>query len=99
VAAGAVVTKDLPDYALCVGNPARAVGWMSRHGHRLEQADAQGIFTCPESGLRYREAAGVLRCLDLDEEAPLPAAMKTGSVSYDEVKAAAASAPPRSSRS
>ena len=36
VGAGAVVTKDVPDYALIVGNPARQVGWMSRHGHRLD---------------------------------------------------------------
>ena len=36
VAAGSVVTKDVPDYALVMGNPARQVGWMSRHGHRLD---------------------------------------------------------------
>src|SRR5207237_8227077 len=35
VGAGSVVTKNVPDYALVVGNPARQVGWMSRHGHRL----------------------------------------------------------------
>src|SRR5215212_1376710 len=34
VGAGSVVTKNIPDYALVVGNPARQVGWMSRHGHR-----------------------------------------------------------------
>jgi UDP-2-acetamido-3-amino-2,3-dideoxy-glucuronate N-acetyltransferase len=71
VAAGAVITKDVPDYALMVGNPARRVGYMSRHGHRLS-ADADGLMRCPESGLRYREIEpGRLRCLDLDEQAAL----------------------------
>src|SRR6185436_5239141 len=50
VAAGSVVTKDVPDYALVMGNPARRAGWMSRHGHRLEPPDADGISRCPESG-------------------------------------------------
>ena len=87
VAAGAVVTKDLPDYALCAGNPARPMGWMSRHGQRLGAPDAEGIMTCAESGLRYQERApGVLRCLDLDEEAPLPEAMRKGTRAYDELK-------------
>ncbi len=54
VAAGSVVTKDVSDYALVLGNPARQNGWMSRHGHRLNRPDADGVMTCPESGLRYR---------------------------------------------
>jgi UDP-2-acetamido-3-amino-2,3-dideoxy-glucuronate N-acetyltransferase len=75
IAAGAVVTKDVPDYALMMGVPARRVAWMSRHGHRLEKPDSKGVMTCPESGLRYREVqAGVLKCLDVDEAAPLPKA-------------------------
>jgi UDP-2-acetamido-3-amino-2,3-dideoxy-glucuronate N-acetyltransferase len=87
VGAGAVVSKDVPDYALVVGVPARFAGWMSRHGHRLSRPDARGIMTCPESGLRYREAApGLLRCLDLDEDAPLPADLSVGKVAYDELK-------------
>ena len=54
--------------------PARQIGWMSRHGHRLVNPDANGIMRCPESGFRYKEVEpGILRCLDLDEEAPLPA--------------------------
>lgn len=51
IAAGAVVTKDVPDYALMVGNPARRVGWMSRAGARLG-AD----LVCPIEGVRYRES-------------------------------------------
>jgi len=44
---------------------------------------------CPESGLRYREVEpGVLRCLDLDEESPLPAEMTVGKTTYDEFKRA-----------
>lgn len=86
VAAGAVVTKNVPDYALMVGNPARQLGWMSRHGHRL-QAQGDGIMVCPESGFRYQEVEpGVLRCLDLDEDAPLPAELRTGTRTYDEFK-------------
>ena len=67
VGAGAVVTKNVPDFALVVGNPARQVGWMSRHGHRLGEPDLDGIMRCPESGYRYKEVEpGMLRCLDLD---------------------------------
>jgi UDP-2-acetamido-3-amino-2,3-dideoxy-glucuronate N-acetyltransferase len=87
VAAGSVVTKDVPDYALVMGNPARQAGWMSRHGHRLKAPDAQGVMRCPEHGYRYQETSpGVLRCLDLDEEAPLPSAASKSSKSYKELK-------------
>ena len=86
VAAGAVVTRDMPDYALVMGVPARQHGWVSRHGHRMT-ADATGIYTCPEAGYRYKETAGALRCLDLDEESPLPAQFATGVKTYDEFKA------------
>lgn len=73
VAAGAVVTKNAPDYALLMGVPARRVGWMSRHGHRLTERDAAGNFICPESGWRYTETdADTLRCLDWPEDEPLP---------------------------
>jgi UDP-2-acetamido-3-amino-2,3-dideoxy-glucuronate N-acetyltransferase len=88
IAAGAVVAKSVPDYALMVGNPARQVGWMSRHGHRLVDSDGDGIMVCPESGYRYKEVeSGKLRCLDLNESEPLPPALSTGSKSYDEFKA------------
>ena len=87
VGAGSVVTKDVPDFALVVGNSARQVGWMSRHGHRLHSPDIDGVMRCPESGYCYKETApGVLRCLDLDEEMPLPATLSTGTKSYRQLK-------------
>lgn len=86
VAAGAVVMRDVPDYALVMGNPARQRGWMSRHGHRLTP-NAQGELVCPESGFRYREVSpGQLECLDLDEDAPLPEGLRVGKKTYDELK-------------
>src|SRR5262249_13358551 len=88
VGAGSVVTKNVPDYALVIGNPARQVGWMSRHGHRLGRPDSAGIMTCPETGFRYRESeSGILRCLDLEEDAPLPLELSKGSQSYRQLKA------------
>ncbi|MGE0770194.1 MAG: acyltransferase [Cyclobacteriaceae bacterium] len=53
IGAGAVVTKEVPDYALVVGNPGRQVGWMSEYGHRLD-FDESGVATCPESQATYR---------------------------------------------
>jgi UDP-2-acetamido-3-amino-2,3-dideoxy-glucuronate N-acetyltransferase len=87
IAAGAVVAKDVPDYALMMGVPARQAGWISRHGIRLLKPDSNGIMICPESGYRYKEVeTGVLKCLDLDEDTPLPAEKARGTISYDEFK-------------
>jgi UDP-2-acetamido-3-amino-2,3-dideoxy-glucuronate N-acetyltransferase len=87
VGAGAVVVKSVPDYALVVGNPARQAGWMSRHGHRLIDPDSDGMMVCPESGYRYREVQpGLLRCIDLDEDDPLPQALSHGARSYEDFK-------------
>jgi UDP-2-acetamido-3-amino-2,3-dideoxy-glucuronate N-acetyltransferase len=52
VGAGAVVTKDVVDYALVMGNPARQTGWMSEFGHKL-LFDKTGRAVCPESGAEY----------------------------------------------
>lgn len=86
VGAGTVVTKDVPDYALVVGVPGKQVGWVSRHGLPLKDADENGIFTCPESGLQYQEVKpGTMKCLNLDEEAELPEEMKSGERFYDDL--------------
>jgi UDP-2-acetamido-3-amino-2,3-dideoxy-glucuronate N-acetyltransferase len=52
IGAGSVVTKDIPSYALVVGNPARQIGWVSEYGHRLE-FDENGIASCPETNQLY----------------------------------------------
>ncbi len=53
IGAGSVVTKNVPAYALVVGNPSRQIGWMSEYGHRLK-FDALGIAICPESKQEYK---------------------------------------------
>jgi UDP-2-acetamido-3-amino-2,3-dideoxy-glucuronate N-acetyltransferase len=87
VAAGSVVTKDVPDYGLVIGNPARQKGWMSRHGHQLLNPDAQGIMVCPESGYRYQLGkSGAMTCLDIDDDTPLPTKLAKGEKGYREWK-------------
>jgi len=73
IGAGSLVARDVSDYALMKGVPARARGFMSRHGQKLGKPDVDGVMVCPESGLRYRLVGAALRCLDLDEDAPLGA--------------------------
>lgn len=72
VGAGAVVTSDVPDFALVVGVPARRIGWMSRHGERLDlpagvDAGARKDAVCPATGERYRLQGDVCRLLDHED--------------------------------
>lgn len=62
IGAGSVVTKEVPAYALVVGNPARQIGWMSAYGHRLT-FDENGKATCPESGDNYQLLDGQVNSL------------------------------------
>lgn len=59
VAAGAVVTQDVQDFALMVGVPARRIGWVGRAGIRLAQ-EAEGLWVCPNTGEVYRETGSKL---------------------------------------
>ena len=82
IAAGAVVTKDVPDYALVKGVPGTQVGWISRHGHPLNESNDEGVFVCPESGLRYNLVDGTFRCLDVSEDENLPDGLRVGTQAY-----------------
>lgn len=60
VGAGAVVTKDVPAYALITGNPGTQTGWMSEHGIKLD-FDVNNTAICKESGQQYRLTDGVVK--------------------------------------
>lgn len=81
IAAGTVVTADVPDYAMVIGVPGRHKGWMSRHGHRLTPG-TDGFCKCPESGFEYRLTDGLMRCLSCGEDDPLPDQLSKGTRSY-----------------
>ncbi len=91
VAAGAVVTKDIPDYALMKGNPARHSGWMSRHGHPLDFKSGSTA-RCAESGLEYRreicdaDSVPSIHCIDLPEDQDLPTHLSIGLTEYRTLK-------------
>ena len=85
IGAGTVVTKDVPDYGLVLGNPGKLSGYMSRHGHKLTFNDS-GRATCPESKFVYKKLDQVVRCLGLNEDGPLPIELSVGSKNYDSFK-------------
>jgi len=85
VAAGAVVTKDIPDYGLVAGTPARLCGYMSRHGHKLV-FDESNQAVCPESGFGYEKEGETVRCLSLGEDEPLPDNLSGGDRDYRSFK-------------
>lgn len=60
IGAGSVVVKDVPDYALIVGNPGRIIGWVSEAGTRLE-FNSDGIAQCPKSGKTYKMENGKVK--------------------------------------
>ena len=85
VGAGAVVTKDVPDYGLVLGNPGKLSGYMSRHGHKLH-FDEKNQAICPESKYQYERLVEEVKCLDLNEDKPLPYELSVGLESYDDFK-------------
>jgi UDP-2-acetamido-3-amino-2,3-dideoxy-glucuronate N-acetyltransferase len=65
VGAGAVLSRDLPDFALALGVPARQIGWMSRHGEWLAlPTDGDGEAACPATGERYLLRGGICQLAD-----------------------------------
>ncbi len=63
IGAGAVVTKNVPDFALMVGNPARQIGWMSKYGERLTlPLSGDGEDECPHTGEKYYLKSGLVSC-------------------------------------
>lgn len=75
VGAGAVINRDVPDYALMTGVPAKRIGWMSEAGHRLETVggspnDQVEQLRCPGTGLLYERVGSVVRPLATAHQEP-----------------------------
>jgi UDP-2-acetamido-3-amino-2,3-dideoxy-glucuronate N-acetyltransferase len=73
IGAGAVVTEDVADFALMVGVPARRIGWMSRHGERLDlpalaDASSEKEAVCPATGERYVLRGKVCQLIDSEDQ-------------------------------
>ena len=85
IGAGAVVTKNIPDYGLVLGNPGKLSGYMSRHGHKLTFKES-GRATCPESKFAYEKVDDRVHCVDLGEDEPLSSDLSFGSQNYDSFK-------------
>jgi len=83
IGAGAVVTKDVPDYGLVLGNPGKLTGFMSRHGHKLKFDDSNHAI-CPESNYLYERVGKEVRCLDVAEDKSLPKELSVGWKTYHE---------------
>ena len=81
IAAGSVVTKNVPNYRLIVGNPGREVGWMSRHGYKLKKQ--KDHFVCPATGIKYNLENKVMSCIDYKETDNLPHELKQVEDSYN----------------
>ena len=79
VAAGAVVTRDVPDFALVAGTPARRIGWVGRRGIRIE-ASGNGRWRCPQTDEVYLEENGLLRQPNVNAFEPEQDAMSSVSV-------------------
>lgn len=67
IGAGAVITKDVPPFAMMVGNPGERLGWVSHYGHRLN-FDRRGIAKCPESQIAYQLKDGRVTMMSEEEE-------------------------------
>ena len=63
IGAGAVVTKEVPDYALMVGNPSKNIGWMSEFGERLN-FNSEGIAICDKTGSKYKLINNLVNKID-----------------------------------